>query len=310
MSNFPKVSIFMPVFNQQDYIEESILSIVGQTFSNWELVISDDCSTDSTYEIALNYQSKYPNKIKVFRNNVNVGITKNCNIVLRECKGKYISFFAGDDLLHKDKIRKQYEVMESNKNIFLCYHDVEVFDSDTNEDLYVWNKDKKVINYSSVHNFAENLIRNGTYTLCAVSCFMRNRNNLSYDERLKTLSDTMFFIDSCMSEVESSYVFYINEVLASYRKHKKSITANYNVYRHEEFLLNAYIEEKYQDNALLSIIGRRSKLYSDYALLYMKKNKYKIARRILVSCFFSDFKLLHIRRFLGSYLKQLNIRKS
>ena len=310
MSNFTEVSILMPVFNQQDYIEESILSVIDQTFSNWELVISDDCSSDNTFEIALNYQSRYPHKIKVFRNNVNVGITKNCNIALRECKGKYISFFSGDDIFHKDKIRKQYDVMESNKSIFLCFHDVKVFDSDTNEKLYVWNKDKDVINYSSVHKFAEDLIENGTFNLCSISCFMRNRKSFSYDERLYTLSDTMFYIDACMSEVETSYVFYINEVLASYRKHKNSITANYNVYRHEEFMLNAFIEEKYKDKALLSIIGRRSKIYSEYSLLYMKKKKYKIARYILISCFFSDFKILHLRRFLGSYLKQLNIRKS
>ncbi len=117
------VSIIMPSYNTGRFIAESIHSVMAQTYTNWELIIVDDCSTDNTKEILSLYchceersDEAIHNgcKIRVLQNATNSGAAVSRNRALREARGKYIAFLDSDDLWAPDKLEKQIRFMEEN----------------------------------------------------------------------------------------------------------------------------------------------------------------------------------------------------
>ena len=114
------VSIIMPSYNTGQYIEETIQSVLKQTYTNWELIIVDDCSTDNTDEVVKPFLSN--EKIRYIKNEKNSGAAISRNRALRESKGKWIAFLDSDDLWEQQKLEKQIEFME-NKNYYFSYTD-------------------------------------------------------------------------------------------------------------------------------------------------------------------------------------------
>lgn len=126
--NNPKVSIIMGIYNCEDTLPESIESIINQTYDNWELIMCDDCSEDSTYEIADKYSKLYPQKIKLIKNEKNLTLGPTLNRCLKYADGDYIARHDGDDLYVKDKLQKQVIFLEENKNIDLVGTGMKMFD--------------------------------------------------------------------------------------------------------------------------------------------------------------------------------------
>ncbi|MCQ2533754.1 MAG: glycosyltransferase [Clostridia bacterium] len=120
------VSIVMPSFNTAKLIGESIQSVLDQTYSNWELLIVDDCSTDGSAEVIAKYSDS---RIKLFVNEKNSGAAVSRNKALREAKGQWIAFLDSDDLWDKEKLQKQVEFMEKNGYSF-SYTGYEEIDSE------------------------------------------------------------------------------------------------------------------------------------------------------------------------------------
>lgn len=98
---FPLVSIGMPVYNGADYIEKALASLLGQTYSNFELIISDNCSEDSSYEIC-QQASLRDSRIRLYRQPSNLGPLKNFEFVLGQAQGKYYMWAAHDDIWNKN----------------------------------------------------------------------------------------------------------------------------------------------------------------------------------------------------------------
>ncbi len=115
----PKVSVFMPVYNSEKYLRESIESILGQTMSDFELVIVDDASTDGSYEIIEQYASQ-DRRIKPYRNRNNTGIAMTCNRAVGRSKGKYVARMDSDDVALKHRLEVQYSFMENNRHLSLA----------------------------------------------------------------------------------------------------------------------------------------------------------------------------------------------
>lgn len=84
----PVISVIMGIYNCGDTLSEAIECIVNQTFSDWELIMCDDGSNDDTYEIAISYKEKYPEKIIVLQNEKNRGLNYTLNKCLKQAKGK------------------------------------------------------------------------------------------------------------------------------------------------------------------------------------------------------------------------------
>ena len=99
----PKVSVIIPTYNVERYIQECIKSIQEQTYDNIEIVVVDDCSTDKTYEILKNIEEK-DRRLKVFKNDKNMKICYTLNRALKNSTGEYIVRMDGDDISSSDRI--------------------------------------------------------------------------------------------------------------------------------------------------------------------------------------------------------------
>lgn len=106
------VSIIMPSYNTSEYVAESIKSVLNQTYTNWDLIIVDDCSTDNSEEIIK--QFTHDARIRFFKNEKNSGAAISRNFALREAKGKWIAFLDSDDLWEPEKLEKQIGFMREN----------------------------------------------------------------------------------------------------------------------------------------------------------------------------------------------------
>lgn len=122
MKNVGLISIVLTLYNKAPYIEETIFSIYKQTYTNWELIIVDDCSTDWSFEIAKSFCEKLwiIDKCKFIQNEKNLRVAKTFERGLKEAKWDYISMQDGDDILMKDKLEKQFLVCEEKK-IDFCF---------------------------------------------------------------------------------------------------------------------------------------------------------------------------------------------
>lgn len=109
------VSIIMPAYNAEKYISNSINSIIQQTYKNWELIVVDDCSTDKTTKVILNYKDE---RIHLLKNAKNSGAAISRNRALREAKGKWIAFLDSDDIWHPEKLERQLDFMIQNRYAF------------------------------------------------------------------------------------------------------------------------------------------------------------------------------------------------
>lgn len=114
----PLISVLIPTFNVENFIEEAIKSIMDQTYKNLEIIIVDDCSTDSTYSILLNLAS-FDKRIKLFRNVENKKIVESLNFAISQASGKYYARMDGDDVSLPERIEKQYNFLLRNPEIDL-----------------------------------------------------------------------------------------------------------------------------------------------------------------------------------------------
>lgn len=113
------VSIIIPAYNCTDFIAESIRSVLAQTYTNWELIIVDDCSTDNTWSV-LEKQAAIDPRIRIFRLPQNAGAGQARNKGIEEAKGRYIAFLDGDDWWYPTKLQTQLAYMQQHKYEFTC----------------------------------------------------------------------------------------------------------------------------------------------------------------------------------------------
>lgn len=123
----PVVSVGVTTFNHEAYISGTIEGVLMQkTEFPIELVIGEDCSTDKTREIVLDYQSKHPKTIRVLVSERNVGAMRNYFRTMNTCRGKYLALCEGDDYwTDPDKLRKQVAFLNDNTEYSMCSHAVE-----------------------------------------------------------------------------------------------------------------------------------------------------------------------------------------
>ena len=107
------------MFNSEKTIEQTIESVLQQTYPNWELLIADDLSNDTSIEIVTKYTQNHP-RIKLIKTDINTGPAKCRNRAISEAQGYYIAFLDSDDTWHPDKLSKQVEYMRKN-NALLVY---------------------------------------------------------------------------------------------------------------------------------------------------------------------------------------------
>lgn len=140
----PKVSIITPSFNSEQYIEETVKSVINQTYNNWEMIIVDDCSSDNTCDV-VEELSRGDSRIKLIRLEKNSGAAMARNTALHNSTGKFIAYLDADDLWYPDKLSKQVSFMLKNKYGFTCTS-YEVITNDGNP-LYKYIHMKDRVDY-------------------------------------------------------------------------------------------------------------------------------------------------------------------
>jgi len=133
----PLVSIISPAYNHENFISDCIESVLAQTYSNWEMIIIDDGSTDKTYETACEYARK-ESRIRPFTQK-NIGIFRlgeSYNFALAQCSGKYIAILECDDIWLPDKLLRQVDVLESNPQCVLSWGKAYLSSTDLSYNYY------------------------------------------------------------------------------------------------------------------------------------------------------------------------------
>jgi len=213
-SEKPLVSVFMITYNHEKYIAQAIESALMQkTNFNYEIVIGEDCSTDRTREIVVDYANRYPEIIKPILHETNVGAKANSESVRKACTGKYVAILEGDDYwIDPLKLQKQVDFMESHPDFSMCFHRAIVVD-ELGKDLgYYWPKKSwaKQITY-----FEDIIERNYISTQTVVY-----RNNLFDKHLYNKLCDDLSFGDWVLHILNSLQgpIMFLDECMAAYRK--------------------------------------------------------------------------------------------
>ena len=114
-----KISIITPAWNSEKYIVDTIKSVQNQTYTNWEMIIVDDCSIDNTFKIVENI-TKIDPRVKILKQKVNSGAAKARNRSLKEATGRFIAYLDADDIWKPDKLEKQVNFMKEKRCFFSC----------------------------------------------------------------------------------------------------------------------------------------------------------------------------------------------
>ena len=122
------VSVIMPAYNAENFIEDAILSVCNQSYTDWNMYIYNDGSTDHTKDVIQKYTGKYPDKIYLIDGMVNKGTVIGLNTLLDAADGKYICWLSADDVYTEDMLEDSLEFLESRKEFDLVFSDYETID--------------------------------------------------------------------------------------------------------------------------------------------------------------------------------------
>ena len=243
-------------------------------------MIGDDCSQDETWAIVQKYEKKYPKKIKAFRNPQNLGITGNCNEILKRCTGEYITFIAGDDLMRPEKISTQFQFMEANTNCAVSYHDMVVFESNTGKPLHKFSATAK-----PRQGGIATLLEFGCFNSGSATMIRRNMSpKLGFDQRVPIASDWLYWIE-CLANGHE--IRYIDEILGDYRRHSKNITgqpglqANFSGLQ-DHFVSCGIIKSQYPE--YLKLVNKRESELFRSMRFYNNSCKYRFYLQASLFC--------------------------
>lgn len=274
----PLVSILIPTYSCASFIDETLSSALQQEYGNLEVVVADDCSSDGTAETIMRYAARFPGRLVALVGGPHLGVTGNCNRALDACRGKYIAFQGGDDVLLPGKITKQVEWLEADERRGICYHDVEIFDSESGKTICL-SSDRHPKRQGGV----KELLRYGHF-FHSISAMIRSslKPPNGFDSRIPISSDWLFWIE-ILARNPGIVVGCVDGVLARYRLHKNNITRQAYAYGLEEELVTlAIIEARFP--TLLSLVeAARARRKFAYGIKSVLKGKYKIGLRYLMN---------------------------
>lgn len=207
------VSIIMPSYNTAEYIAESIQSVLEQSYTDWELLVVDDCSTDKTDEVIKPYLTD--GRIKYYKNEKNCGAAVSRNRALREAKGQWIAFLDSDDLWMPDKLEKQIKYMEINGYHFSYTNYAEINTEGQRNDVTVTGPKR--------------VTKTGMFNYCWLGCL-----TVMYDAEtvglvqiadIKKNNDYAMWLKVC----KKADCYLLNEELALYRRGRQGSISTHSI---------------------------------------------------------------------------------
>ena len=218
-----KVSVCMITYNQEKFIAQAIESVMmQQTNFRHELVIGEDCSTDKTREICIEYQEKYPDKIRLLLHEKNLGMMQNFFQTFQACQGQYVALLEGDDYwIAPHKLQKQTDFLDTHPDYATCFTRTLAFAEDNGRKPYYIPAPK----YQKHTLTLEDLLRCNSIATCSVMF----RNQLS-----RSLPDWFFSLQMGdwplhIMNAQHGKIGYIDELMAAYRLHGGSYYSSHSV---------------------------------------------------------------------------------
>ncbi len=246
-----KVSIVLPVYNGEKYIEEAICSVINQTYENWELIIVNDCSTDNTKKIIEQYKNVEP-RIKIIDNMENQKLPRSLNIGFENANGEYYTWTSDDNRYKEDAIEMMVKCLEENSEYGMVYCD-----------SYIINEVGEVV--EKVSRDIEELY----YNNCIGACFMYRR---SVAETTGIYNPEMFLVEDYDYWLRINKQFLIYHCMKCeyyYRKHDRSLSAT----RYSDIRKSLYQLRTRELDFILSQIGEQEKEYLFLDMYFCKKNE-------------------------------------
>ena len=216
-----KVSVLIITYNHERFIRQALDSVLSQQVDfDYEVVIGEDCSTDRTRDILLEYQSRHPDKIRLLLRDSNLGAVTNFFSTLQACRGQYIALLEGDDYwTANDKLRTQVNFLDARPDFVICFHDVRgVHENHSAPDFpYVPRNLKPVLRLDDL--LAENIIPTG-------SVLFRNGLLPRYPEWMLELRMADYPLH--ILNAQHGKIGYINQVMGVYRVHDAGVWSGMN----------------------------------------------------------------------------------
>lgn len=315
MDHSPLVSVIIPSFNHDRYIFNTIQSVLDQTFSDFEIIITDDCSTDNTVEIIKQFDDS---RIKLYRNKNNLGISGTLNHSITQSQGKYLSILGSDDMFEKAKLMKQVKYMEDNKETGAVFSWANIIDQDGKD---INNKSEFFRHFQRYNKTREQWLNYFFYNdncLCASSAMVRRKHHDEvgeYDQRYHQLQDYDFWIRLLLK----NNIYIIPEVLIKYRvlNNKANVSAEkretINRLPWEKLnILESYLDIKNIDeltnifpkeNIFITANKKNKNPVPEYAVAQLSLNKTTMHKIFAINTL---YKLLRDKKIAKEILKNYN----
>lgn len=263
MNQAPKVSVIIPTFNRGHLIERSIKSVLNQTYSNLELILVDDCSTDDTSKIAAEI---IDSRFRYFKNGKNLGPSKSRNIGIELSSGELIAFQDSDDEWHLDKLEKQVAlILNSPQEVAAVYCGMEFFDYKSRNKI---GEDIREVNFRKIYSEGSFFMTPANVTVLIKKSVLSEVG--PFDDKLFANEDTELAI-----RVTKKYRYaFVNEPLVKVLRNHNQLTGNAKNYTDSKVL----IYEKHKNYLSQEILFGLCKEAANY---YILKKDFNKARKIV-----------------------------
>lgn len=320
-----KVDILLATYNGENYLREQLDSILNQTYTDFRLLISDDMSTDKTYEILEEYKQK-DKRITIFKQEKNTGVVSNFEFLLEQVENKYYAFSDQDDIWNKDKLERSILKLE-NENADIVFTDLEVVDN---------NKETIYKSYWELKEFKDKILKYNSFEALYLNNYVTGCTMLAKAETIKKclpLPKTSKYVlhDYWISLIvsQSGKIIFLEEPTIKYRQHKnnkigskkksdsmtfKDIRKMFIEVKKEHFSIFIDNEDKFEDESIKALNKESLEYYrkldnvkfinfSNWKLFF-KLYKYENTKYI-----FENFLILNIPVIAGPLIKMRNTLK-
>lgn len=217
-----KISVLTTSYNYEKYIPETIKSVLGQTFADFEYIIFDDGSTDSSLQIIKEYEKK-DSRIKLYthENNINKGLIETMKIAIKKCNGEYIIFVESDDVLEPNYIEEKLKILDKHPDSAIIFNKIEPFGNEqrvVNCQKYL--KNSTAIFSNGAFKYTELLKTNIIPTF---SCVMVKKDvieNIKFEFELAKCFD--WYLWNYI--IQNYKVVYLDKALTKFRMHQESMS--------------------------------------------------------------------------------------
>jgi glycosyltransferase involved in cell wall biosynthesis len=212
----PKVTVAIPTYNRAHYLKEAIESVLNQTYTDYELLVVDNASTDNTEEVVKSFNDK---RIKYIKNEKNIGMVNNWNKCIDLAQGKYLIIFHDDDIMKPELLEKEINILNRYDDVVIVATNVTLIDEDNN----VLKRKNIRINEDIIfkkEDFIRKIYKENLYLPCP-TVMMRlsfiNKYNLRFEEEVGLGCDTYLWFKINLLPKK---IYLINKSYLYYRLHK------------------------------------------------------------------------------------------